>query len=185
MSSAKQTIGLTGQIMIGMGVGALLGVLLNQFSEVPWINEYLVLGLLHVVGAMFIAALVMLVVPLVFVSLVVGVTSLGSVASLGRMSVKALALYVATTAVAVTIALALAVAVSPGEGIEAGKAAAGFEVKEAPSLTQLLIDMVPTNPVKAMAQGNMLQIIIFSMLFGVAVTLAGERGAMWSRCSTI
>lgn len=92
------------------------------------------------------------------------------------MSVNALVLYLFTTAVAVTIALSLAVAVSPGEGFEAGAQAAKFEVAEAPPLTQLLIDMVPTNPVQAMAQGNMLQIIVFSILFGVAVTLAGERG---------
>jgi DAACS family dicarboxylate/amino acid:cation (Na+ or H+) symporter len=176
MTSEKKTMSLTGQIMIAMGAGALFGILLNQFSEVPWINEYLVLGLLHVVGAMFIAALVMLVVPLVFVSLVVGVTSMGNIASLGRMSIKALALYLFTTAVAVSIALALAVTVTPGEGVEVSIKAAEFEVKEAPALTQLLIDMVPTNPVQAMAQGNMLQIIVFSMLFGVAVTLAGEKG---------
>ena len=176
MASEKKTSSLTAQIMIGMGAGALFGILLNQFSEIPWVNEYLILGLLHVVGAMFIAGLVMLVVPLVFVSLVVGVTSMGSIATLGRMSIKALVLYLFTTALAVTIALALAIAVSPGEGIEAGKEAVEFQVREAPPLTQLLIDMVPTNPVKAMAQGNMLQIIVFSLLFGVAVTLAGAQG---------
>ena len=90
MTNEKKTMSLTGQIMIGMGAGALFGILLNQFSEVPGVNEYLVLGLLHVVGAMFIASLQMMVVPLVFVSLVVGVTSMGNIASLGRMSVKAL-----------------------------------------------------------------------------------------------
>ncbi len=176
MASEKKTSSLTARIMIGMGAGALSGILLNQISNVPWVNEYLILGLLHVVGGMFVASLVMLVVPLVFVSLVVGVTALGSLASLGRMSVKALALYLFTTALAVTIALGLAVTVSPGEGIEAGKEAVEFQIKEAPPLTQLLIDMVPANPVKAMAQGNMLQIIVFSMLFGIAITLAGEQG---------
>ncbi len=176
MASERKRASLTAQIMIGMGVGALCGILLNHFAEVPWVNEYLILGLLHVVGGMFIASLVMLVVPLVFVSLVVGVTSMGSIASLGRMSVKALVLYLFTTALAVSIALALAVTVSPGEGIEAGKEAVEFEIRQAPPLTQLLIDMVPSNPVKAMAQGNMLQIIVFSLLFGVAVTLAGEQG---------
>lgn len=176
MTREKKEMSLTAQIMIGMGVGALFGILLNQFSEVPWINEYLVLGLLHVVGAMFIASLTMMVVPLVFVSLVVGVTSLGSLSALGRMSIKALMLYLFTTAVAVTIALSLAVAVSPGEGVEMGSKAAEFKVAEAPPLTQLLIDMVPTNPVQAMAQGNMLQIIVFSILFAVALTMSGERG---------
>ena len=176
MTSEKKKMSLTAQIVIGMGAGALFGILLNVFADVPGIDEFLVSGVLHAVGAMFIASLQMMVVPLVFVSLVVGVTSMGNIASLGRMSIKALLLYLFTTAVAVTIALTLAVAASPGEGVEVSKEAAQLEIKEAPPATQLLIDMVPTNPVKAMAQGNMLQIIVFSMLFGVAVALAGEKG---------
>ncbi len=176
MTSEKKKMSLTAQIVIGMGAGALFGILLNVFADVPGVDEFLVSGVLHAVGAMFIASLQMMVVPLVFVSLVVGVTSMGNIASLGRMSIKALLLYLFTTAVAVTIALTLAVAASPGEGVEVSKEAAQLEIKEAPPATQLLIDMVPTNPVKAMAQGNMLQIIVFSMLFGVAVALAGEKG---------
>ncbi len=176
MAGEQKKMSLTTQIMIAMGAGAVLGILLNVFADIPFVNEYLVLGLLHVVGAMFIAALQMMVVPLVFVSLVVGVTSMGNLASLGRMSVKALALYLFTTAVAVTIALTLAVAVSPGEGVQTATQAAEVQIKEPPPLTRLLIDMVPTNPVKAMAQGNMLQIIVFSMLFGVAITMAGRQG---------
>ena len=69
MGSEKKTMSLTGQIMIGMGAGALSGILLNQFSEIPWVNEYLILGLLHVVGAMFIASLVMLTMVLTQVGL--------------------------------------------------------------------------------------------------------------------
>ncbi len=176
MTSEKKKMSLTTQIMIGMGAGALFGILLNVFADVPGVDEFLVSGLLHAVGAMFIASLQMMVVPLVFVSLVVGVTSMGNIASLGRMSIKPLLLYLFTTAVAVTIALTLAVTASPGEGVEASKEAAEIQVNEAPPATQLLIDMVPTNPVKAMAQGNMLQIIVFAMLFGVAVALAGEKG---------
>ncbi len=176
MTSEKNKMSLTVQIVIGMGAGALFGILLNVFADVPGVDEFLVSGVLHAVGAMFIASLQMMVVPLVFVSLVVGVTSMGNIASLGRMSIKALLLYLFTTAVAVTIALTLAVAASPGEGVEVSKEAAQVEIKEAPPATQLLIDMVPTNPVQAMAQGNMLQIIVFSMLFGVAVALAGDKG---------
>jgi DAACS family dicarboxylate/amino acid:cation (Na+ or H+) symporter len=118
----------------------------------------------------------MMVVPLVFVSLVVGVTALADLRTLGRIGAKALVLYLATTALAVTIALALAGAVGPGHGFDAGKTGASFSGKAAPPLTQVLIDMVPTNPVAAMAEGNMLQIIVFALLFGVAVTMSGTRG---------
>jgi DAACS family dicarboxylate/amino acid:cation (Na+ or H+) symporter len=104
------------------------------------------------------------------------VTALSDLKALGRIGAKALALYLATTALAVTIALALAGVTGPGHGFDAGKSSASFSGKEAPPLTQMLVDMVPTNPVAAMAEGNMLQIIVFALLFGVAVTMSGARG---------
>jgi DAACS family dicarboxylate/amino acid:cation (Na+ or H+) symporter len=167
---------LTRQIVIAMLAGIVLGVILNQLGAAPWIQMFVIDGLLQVVGSVFVAALKMMVVPLVFVSLVVGVTALSDLKALGRIGVKALGLYLATTAIAVTIALALAGAVGPGQGFDAGKTAASFSGKTAPPLTQVLIDMVPTNPVAAMAEGNMLQIIVFALLFGVAVTMSGTRG---------
>jgi DAACS family dicarboxylate/amino acid:cation (Na+ or H+) symporter len=112
----------------------------------------------------------------VFVSLVAGVTALSDLKALGRIGAKALALYLATTAIAVTIALMLAGAVGPGHGYEAGQGNAGFSPKQAPPLTQVLAEIVPTNPVAAMAEGNMLQVIVFALLFGVAVTMSGARG---------
>jgi Na+/H+-dicarboxylate symporter len=136
----------------------------------------LVDGLLYVVGSLFVAALKMMVVPLVFVSLVVGVISLSDLKAVGRIGAKALGLYLATTAIAVTIALSLASLIGPGSGFDAGRTGASFSGKEAPPLTQVLIDVVPDNPVAAMAEGNMLQIIVFALLFGMAVTMAGERG---------
>ncbi len=176
MSDDKQKMSLTLRILLAMVLGALLGLVLNRFTDVALVNDYLVFGVLHVVGAVFVASLKMMVVPLVFVSLVGGVTSLGNLAALGRMSVKALVLYLFTTAVAVSIALTLASLVAPGDGFQAGETAAAFEGKEAPPLSQVFIDLVPSNPIEAMAQGNMLQIIVFAMLFGIAVTLSAERG---------
>ncbi|MDD3380967.1 MAG: dicarboxylate/amino acid:cation symporter, partial [Rugosibacter sp.] len=168
---------LTRQIIIAMLVGSLLGMTLNLLGDAtPWVKLFLVDGLLHVVGSVFVAALKMMVVPLVLVSLVVGVTAMSDLKTLGRIGVKALVLYLATTAIAVTIALTLADIVAPGKNFDAGKTTANFSGREAPPLTQMLIDMVPTNPVAAMADGNMLQIIVFALLFGVAVTMAGARG---------
>ncbi len=167
---------LTRQIVIAMLAGIVLGVTLNQLGAASWIQAFVVDGLLQVVGSVFVAALKMMVVPLVFVSLVVGVTALSDLKALGRIGAKALALYLATTAIAVTIALTLAGVVGPGHGFDAGETTASFTGKEAPPLTQVLIGMVPTNPIAAMAEGNMLQVIVFALLFGMAVTMSGARG---------
>jgi DAACS family dicarboxylate/amino acid:cation (Na+ or H+) symporter len=168
---------LTQKIMIAMGAGALLGVVVNLLlADVPIVTDYLVNGLLYVVGAIFIASLKMLVVPLVFVSLVGGVTSLGDLAALGRMSIKAISLYLGTTMIAISIALTLAVSVGPGAGLEIGSTTAEFTGREAPPLADVFINMVPSNPISAMASGNMLQIIVFALLFGIAITMSGDRG---------
>lgn len=172
----KKTYTLTRQIIIAMLAGIVLGVLLNMVGASPWVQTMFVDGLLHVVGSIFVAALKMMVVPLVFISLVVGVMALADPKALGRIGAKALVIYLATTAIAVTIALMLAGAVGPGQGFDAGQTEAVFKGKEAPPLTQVLIDLVPTNPIAAMAEGNMLQIIVFALLFGVAVTMSGSRG---------
>ncbi len=175
MSNEKPKPGLTRRILLAMVLGAATGFGLNALGDLSWVQEYLVDGVLHVLGGLFVAALKMMVVPLVLVSLVVGLTSLGDLRRLGRISLKALALYLLTTALAVSIALALAAAVEPGQGLNL-PTTAEFQGKEAPPLSQVFINLVPSNPVQAMAQGNMLQIIVFAILFGIGVTLAGERG---------
>ncbi len=167
---------LTRRIVIAMLAGIALGGALNQFGPPAWAQVYVLDGVLGVVGSLFVAALKMMVVPLVFVSLVVGVTALSDLRTLGRVGAKALALYLATTALAVTIALALAGAVGPGRGFDAGSSDPSFSTKTAPPLSEALIGLVPTNPIAAMAEGNMLQIIVFALLFGVAVTMSGARG---------
>ena len=168
---------LTRRIMIAMVAGAALGVAINLWlADIGLISRFFVDGLFYVVGSIFISGLKMLVVPLVFVSLVGGVTSLGNLSSLGRMSAKAIGLYLGTTSIAVTIALTLAVTLGPGEGFDAGVSQAEFSGKDAPPLAEVIINMVPSNPVAAMAAGNMLQIIVFAMLFGIAVTMSGDRG---------
>ena len=101
--------------MIAMVAGAITGVIINiLLADVGAVNRYLVEGVFYVIGSIFIASLKMLVVPLVFVSLVGGVTALGNLAALGRMSIKAIALYLLTTTIAISIALTLAISVGPG-----------------------------------------------------------------------
>ena len=176
MAQGKR-MSLTMRILVGMLIGGVLGVLVNIFlGGVPFVQTYFVDGLLKILGAVFVASLKMLVVPLVFVSLVGGVTALGDVKKLGRIGFKALLIYVCTTAIAVAIALVLAVAISPGQGTTVDTGQASFKAKEPPPLADVIINMVPSNPVQAMAQGEMLQVIVFALLFGVAITLTGERG---------
>jgi Na+/H+-dicarboxylate symporter len=171
---------LSTKILIGMAAGVLAGTLLNLMSGeagsfLANLSAWLVNSLFDVVGSIFIASLKLLVVPLVFVSLVCGSSAMGLNARMGHMAAKTLGLYLVTTAIAVTLALLLANLIDPGVGIEM-TTAAEFDPGPAPSVKQVLIDIFPTNPVKAMVEGNMLQIIVFSILMGVAMTHSGEPG---------
>jgi Na+/H+-dicarboxylate symporter len=166
---------LTLRIVIGMLAGAVIGLLLNAIGVRGFVDGYIVGGLLHVGGAIFLASLKLLVVPLVFVSLVCGTAALEDVTKLSRIGGKTVGLYLVTTAVAISLALLAAIAIGPGAGFDL-VSDASFSVKDPPSLADTLIHLFPTNPIQAMAEGNMLQIIVFSGLFGLALTLAGDSG---------
>jgi Na+/H+-dicarboxylate symporter len=192
MTSKENTIApkkssLTTRIVIGMVSGIALGtvlqwlmpngrdLVLNLFLFELSLQNFLVDGVLEIVGQIFMASLRMLVVPLVFVSLVCGVCSLQDTTKLGRIGGKAIGLYLVTTAIAISFAIAIAIIVGPGEGVGM-TASTSFTSREAPSLAQVIIQMFPTNPFEAFAQGNMLQIIVFALLFGIAIALSGKAG---------
>ncbi len=167
---------LSGRILAALGLGLAFGLVLNAgIADQPWVQLWLLDGLFHVVGEAFVRFLSMLIVPIVFVSLVVGVSSLSNPKSLGRISGMAIGLYMVTTAIAVILALSAALIFQPGVGANPGAAVAS-EIAAAPSFTQVLIDIVPRNPVEAMAQGNMLPLIVFSVLLGLAIAFSGEQG---------
>lgn len=175
--SNKKPLGLTMKILIGMGLGIIIGAIIQFWlGDVKFVQDNIVNGLFHAGGKMFINSLKMLVVPLVFISLVCGTCSLSDPSKLGRLGGKSIALYLTTTAIAITLAIALALVIAPGVTDQAMTSTASFSAKEAPSLTQVLINIIPSNPINAMAEGNMLQIIVFALLFGIAVSLAGESG---------
>ncbi|SEH04448.1 dicarboxylate/amino acid:cation symporter [Candidatus Venteria ishoeyi] len=177
MPNNTKKLTLTMQIVLAMLLGGLLGLAVNLwFSEVAWVQNFIVNGIFAVIGSIFVNALKMMVVPLVLVSLITGVTSLGDVRALGRIGGKALLLYLITTAIAITLALFLAVTIDPGSGFEMAKEKLVFEAKPPPDLAAVLVAMVPQNPVQAMNEGSMLQIIVFALLFGIAITLSGEKG---------
>lgn len=165
----------TRQILVWMLAGILLGFALQAM---PQVGNPIVTWVLDPVGRLFIAGLKMLVVPLVFFSLVVGLMSLKDLHSLGRMSAKTLGLYLMTTALAISLALLLARWIGPGAGAVEGLMAQGasFTPPVPPSVIDILVGLVPANPIAAMAQGQMLQVIVFAVLLGIAVHMSGEKG---------
>ncbi len=171
-----QAKSLTAKVLIGMVLGIITGLIFGSlFANISWVQEYIVEGFFKVGGQIFIASLKMLVVPLVFVSLVCGTSSLSDIRTLGRLGGKTVGLYLATTAIAITLALTMANLFQPGKNADLA-AVSTFSTKEAPSLGDVIIGMFPTNPINAMAEGNTLQIIVFAILFGVAISASGKAG---------
>ncbi|MFT5710320.1 MAG: Na+/H+-dicarboxylate symporter [Halioglobus sp.] len=174
---------LTNRILISMVAGILIGSLLNLLmhssglSGGVWVvvDDYLIHGLLDFVGRIFVASLKLLVVPLVLVSLICGSSSLGDSARMGPIAVKTLVFYLGTTAVAISLALLFAVLISPGSNVHLTSDTV-FAAKEAPPLIDVLVNIFPSNPFNALAEGKMLQIIVFALLFGYAISHAGEAG---------
>lgn len=166
------------RILLGLVFGTILGVLANRLGFAG-----LVAGYIKPVGSVFVKLISMVVVPLVFASLLVGTAGLNDIRKLGRIGAKTFCYYLCTTAIAVTLGLALANALKPGIGLPEdvrteldksgaeqrdAKLAAGLEK---PSITDVLINIVPTNPIRAFVEGKMLQIIFFALLTGVCLTL--------------
>ena len=180
MASANK-LSLSAKIFISMILGAIVGLVLNYAGNPEWSHIWMVDGVFRVIGQIFISLLKMLVVPLVFISLVCGSSSLSDPKMLGRVGSKTIGLYLITTAIAVSLALGAAIIFEPGVGAEAVKTVAA-DIAKATPFTQVLIDMVPTNPVAAMADGQMLPIIVFAVLLGVSITMskkAGVRVSAW------
>ncbi len=177
MSSSDKKMSLTVKVLLGMALGIIVGLVINLSGlNAPgsFINEYIVNGLFHVVGKMFVNSLKMLVVPLVFFSLICGVCGIGDIRMLGRVGGKSFALYMMTTAVAIATAIVIAVTFGIGKGMNV-ETAAEFSGKESPPLTQVFIDIIPKNPINAMANGDMLPIIFFSILLGISMLMLGRK----------
>ncbi len=168
---------LTAKVLMGMALGIIIGLFINYTglnSPGSFIQVYIVDGLFQVVGKMFVNALKMLVVPLVLFSLICGVCGIGNLSTLGRVGTKSFGLYILTTAVAIATAILFAVVAGIGQGMQASTDTS-FTGKEAPPLTDVLINIIPTNPIQAMASGEMLQVIFFAILVGVSILMVGKK----------
>ncbi|HLR13203.1 MAG TPA: dicarboxylate/amino acid:cation symporter [Burkholderiaceae bacterium] len=167
---------LSTHILLALAFGLVAGTLINLiFPDDGLVQSWVVEGLFDVVGDMFVRFLTMLIVPIVFVSLISGVASLADPKSLGRVSAKAIGLYLLTTLIAVVLALTGGAIFKTGVSVGAVSDQA-LEIASAPPFSQVLVEIVPSNPVQAMAEGNMLPIIIFSILLGLSMSFAGEHG---------
>lgn len=174
---------LTKRIVLAMLMGLLVGALFNLLSShsllsvglATWLDQIIFNGLFDTIGQIFVRSLKLLVVPLVFVSLICGVSSLGNNARMGAVASKTVALYMATTAVAITLAILVAVMVQPGVGIDLTMATE-FVAKQAPPLKDTIINIFPSNPIQSMANGSILQVIVFALLVGFAISKTGEQG---------
>ena len=166
------------KIFIGLILGVVVGLVFGEKATI-----------IEPVGTIFLRLITMIVVPLVLVSLMLGTASLGDIRKLGRIGIKTIVYFTLTTMVAISIGLVLANIVKPGTGLNEevkaelyksyeSRAQVGIErMEEKPSLKDILIDIVPTNPVKALIEGNMLQVIFLGLLFGLILTLIKKEKA--------
>ena len=157
-------IALWKRILAALILGVIVGMIWGPGSEsIVWI------------GDLFIKLIRMVVVPLVFVTLVAGVVSMGDPSKLGSLGVKTLAIYMVTTLVAICIGLLLAATLQPGIGVDLSAAVPG-QVQEPIALSDRLMSIVPANPIAALAEGNILAIIFFALLVGISLLTIGDKG---------
>lgn len=167
---------------IGLLLGLVAGVAINLLAHWPptvaageWLQRVGANVVLHGIGQVFLRLLQVLVVPLVLASLISGTAGLDDIRRLGRIGGKTLGLYLFTTASAVALALAAALAFAPGRGLQL-QAVAPPAIAPSPPLLDMIVGLVPRNIFASMAAGEMIPVILFAILFGVGITLAGEQG---------
>jgi len=148
-----------GMLMVGIVAGAFWG---EGATSIAWM------------GDIFIRLIRMIVVPLVFVTLVSGIIAMGDPKKLGSLGARTMGMYIGTTACAIVIGLTLAILLQPGVGVDLGDTAR--ELPGAGSLSDRLVSIIPTNPIAALAEGNMLAIIFFSLLMGSGIMMTGKKG---------
>ena len=171
------------KILIGLFAGLVVGLIAN-LAGIEQLQ--IILGGIQPIGTAWIRLITMIVIPLVVASLLVGTASLGDLRKVGRIGGKTLVYYMATTAIAVTIGLVISQVIEPGSGIDAatrdalsaefsGQAQGRMtQAAEKPSTVEVLLNMIPRNPVQAAANMDLLPLIVFTIIFGAAISTIGE-----------
>lgn len=174
--SEKRKISNTNLLLIALGLGIVFGFVLKMIPEGFFRDAFLVNGVIKVLGNGFVSLIKMMVVPLVLVSLVCGMTAMGDASKMSKIGLKAFAFFFGSTAVAIALAIGAGALFQPGRGLDMSELAQGtYTVPESQGLVEVILNMIPTNPFNAMVTGNMLQIIVFAILIGVAINGLGEK----------
>ena len=169
-------LNLTNRIFIGLISGIILGIIMHNFAEIPFIKTYVIDFAFHFMGNIFIRSIRMLVIPLVIFSLILGASGIEDVSKLGRIGIKTLIFYLGTTAVAILISLFVGNLINPGLGVELSSIEnTKITISQSKSFVQILLGMIPVNPIESMAKGEMLSIITFSIIIGVAISLLNDK----------
>lgn len=164
---------LTKKILIALVLGLIAGIIFTFVPEGVFspVDTYV----LNPVGQIFLNLIMMLVVPIVFVSIVLGTAGLGQPAKLGRIGIQTITFYLVTTAVAIALSLALAFAIKPGTAGIFDVSTADYKAQEAPPVVETLVNIIPTNPLASMTAGDMLQVIAFAIFVGFALAFLKDK----------
>lgn len=175
MIEKVKKISLGNWMIIGMVLGFLVGLILNFYVTDPFIkNIILIDNVFYLGGTGFIRLMKMLVVPLVFFSIVVGVASISDIKKIGTIGGRTILIYLLTTAIAVSLALLIAGVIKPGIGLNmVGLAHANVTTNA--TATDTLLNMIPDNPFSSLANGDMLPVIIFGVLIGIILAKLREK----------
>ena len=174
MLDRLKSISLGNWILIGMVLGLITGVILNLYVHSQFVNIILIDNVFYLGGNLFIKLMKMLVVPLVFCSIVVGVASISDIRKIGAIGGRTILIYLITTALAVSIALLIASFIHPGTGLHMTGLATASNVSTNVTITNTILGMVPDNPINSLANGDMLPLIIFGVLVGIILAKLKE-----------
>ncbi len=162
MRQNKMTIAIMSSLLFSV----FCGLLFQNHTE--WVEK------ISFLGAIYVNLIKMIMLPLVFTSLVLGVSGMNSLKKLGKIGISTIVIFMATTAVAVVIGLCLSLAFEPGDGINL--TAESYEINTFPNIADTVVGIVPDNLFKAFVNGNMLQIIFFSVILGIGIVAVGDKG---------
>jgi Na+/H+-dicarboxylate symporter len=185
MLGKLKSISLGNWILIGMILGLIVGLLLNFYVTDPFIKDIVLMNnVFYLGGSLFIKLMKMLVVPLVFFSIVVGVASISDIRTIGSIGGTTILIYLITTAIAVTIALMIGIAIQPGAGLHMTGLADTSNVTANQTMTDTILNMVPDNPFSSLASGDMLPVIIFGLLIGIILAKLREETETFNKIFT-
>ena len=185
MLSRLKKISLGNWILIGMLLGLVVGLLLNFYVTDPFIKDIVLMNnVFYLGGNLFIKLMKMLVVPLVFFSIVVGVASISDIRTIGSIGGTTILIYLITTALAVTIALMIGMYIQPGAGLHMSDIGGASNLTINQTMTDTILNLVPDNPFSSLATGDMLPVIIFGLLIGIILAKLREETETFNKIFT-